>query len=207
MPPTRSMPLRASKSPFKAPGRKSMFSRASGFTINGGTFNISASQPLDSPSLPNRLSRYVEHLEARLAELEDWVDMTTLAELYSYGSISQINLSIENDPHDQPGYGDKTGAPGLPCEDRKDRMDYSGSMSTISSQGTSNSRGSCIAHCHGGFHSHLPATSMSTIPDNAVATAVRDACPICRSSCAERLQAEDTAVVVDGSDKIGTLQL
>ncbi|KAJ6467048.1 hypothetical protein DFH09DRAFT_1483716 [Mycena vulgaris] len=184
MPPTRSMPLRASKSPFKAPGRKSMFSRASGFTINGGTFNISASQPLDSPSLPNRLSRYVEHLEARLAELEDW------------RTIPTTNQD-----------GDKTGAPGLPCEDRKDRMDYSGSMSTISSQGTSNSRGSCIAHCHGGFHSHLPATSMSTIPDNAVATAVRDACPICRSSCAERLQAEDTAVVVDGSDKIGTLQL
>ncbi|KAJ6491856.1 hypothetical protein DFH09DRAFT_1338394 [Mycena vulgaris] len=81
MPPARSRRLRGSASPFNAPGGTSMFSRASGFTINGGTFNISASQPLDPPSLQNRLSRYVHHLEGRLAELEDLVDMTTLAEL------------------------------------------------------------------------------------------------------------------------------
>ncbi|KAJ6474740.1 hypothetical protein DFH09DRAFT_1109459 [Mycena vulgaris] len=120
------------------------------FTIHGGTFNISGSQPLDPPSLPNRLSRYVEHLEARLAELEDL-----------------INLSMENNPNSQLGHGDETGVPELVCEGPKDGMDYSGSMATIPSQGPSNSHGSCIAECQGGFHSRIPALSMSTIPDSA----------------------------------------
>ncbi|KAJ6469093.1 hypothetical protein DFH09DRAFT_1479477 [Mycena vulgaris] len=90
MPPTRSARLRDSAPPFNVPGRKSMFSRARGLTINGGTFN---SQPIEPPSLPNRLSRYVEHREARLAELEDL-----------------INVSMEKNPYNQPVYGDETGA-------------------------------------------------------------------------------------------------
>ncbi|KAJ6539773.1 hypothetical protein DFH09DRAFT_1090098 [Mycena vulgaris] len=160
MPLTRSARLRGSAAPFTVLGRKSMFSRARGFTINGGTFNISGSQPLEHPSLPNRLSHYVEHLEARLAELEDL-----------------INLSTENNPNDQPAYGDETGAPELVRESCKDVMDHSGSMPANSSQG-------------------------------GVETAVRDACPIYRSGCVERLQAEDTAVLLDGSDiSIGTIQL
>ncbi|KAJ6491858.1 hypothetical protein DFH09DRAFT_1290994 [Mycena vulgaris] len=193
MPPTRSARRRDSASPFNAPGRTSMFSRARGVTINGGTFIISGSQPLDHPSLPNRLSRYVEHLEARLALLEDL-----------------INLSMENNPNDQPAYGDETGAPELVRESRKDVEDHSGSMPANSSQDPSNSRGSCIAECHGGFHLCLSAPSVSTITASAgaVETAVRDAGPIRRSSCAERLQVKDTAVVLDGCDiSIGTIQL
>ncbi|KAJ6491862.1 hypothetical protein DFH09DRAFT_1453134 [Mycena vulgaris] len=48
MPSTRSARLRDSAPPFNAPGRKSMFYRACGFTINGGTFNI-GSQTRDTP--------------------------------------------------------------------------------------------------------------------------------------------------------------
>ncbi|KAJ6539771.1 hypothetical protein DFH09DRAFT_1090095 [Mycena vulgaris] len=121
-----------------------------GFTIDGGTFNISDSQPLDPPTLPNRLSRYVKHLEARLAELEDL-----------------INLSMENNSNDQPAYGDETGAPELVRESRKDAMDHSGSMPTDSSQGTNNIRGHCRAQGLGGFHSYLPTPPVSIIPDRA----------------------------------------
>ncbi|KAJ6474732.1 hypothetical protein DFH09DRAFT_1379928 [Mycena vulgaris] len=65
MPSTRSARLRDSATPFNA-----LFYRARRFTINGGTFNI-GSQPRDTPSLLNRISRYIEHFEVRLAELED----------------------------------------------------------------------------------------------------------------------------------------
>ncbi|KAJ6491874.1 hypothetical protein DFH09DRAFT_1453141 [Mycena vulgaris] len=149
MPPTRSVRRRSSASSFTAPGRKSMFSHASGFTIDGGTFNISGSQPLDPPTLPNRPWRYVKHLETRVAKLEDL-----------------INLSIENNSNDQPAYGDETGAPDL-VRESKDAMDHSGSMPADSSQGTNNSRGRCRAQGLGGFHSYLPTPSVSIIPDRA----------------------------------------
>ncbi|KAJ6469081.1 hypothetical protein DFH09DRAFT_1111292 [Mycena vulgaris] len=103
MPPIRSARLRDSASLFHAPGRKSI-----------------SLVPADSRSTVNRISRYIEHFEVRLAELEDLVDMTTLPSVYSYGSMSQINLSTENNPNNQPAYGDRTGATESPCEGSKD---------------------------------------------------------------------------------------
>ncbi|KAJ6469088.1 hypothetical protein DFH09DRAFT_1111300 [Mycena vulgaris] len=212
MPPTRSRRLRDAPSPFNGPGGKSMFSRASGFTINGGTFNISASQPLDPPSLPNHLSRYVEHLEGRLTELEDLVDMGRLIWLSfcSYGSISQINLSMESNASSQPAYD---GAPQLVCEGRKDAMDHIGLMPANFSQAIVVVVVSPSAKV---ASTHAPPRRLCqlllTVPVNChifrsgpwltiqgAATAVRDACPICRSSFAERVQTQDTVVSLDGS--------
>ncbi|KAJ6474736.1 hypothetical protein DFH09DRAFT_461068 [Mycena vulgaris] len=143
----------------------SMFSHASGFTINGGTFNINLQQP---PSVifssPNSLSwgggpdwaGYIAHLEARLAALEAVVD------------LNPRNPSMEDipNPYNQPEYGDHVwstefSSRDMAAMDRRDVVDVSGDRSGHTASDVSYS-----CSCSGcSFDSRLPERSMFQTED------------------------------------------
>ncbi|KAJ6474726.1 hypothetical protein DFH09DRAFT_1109447 [Mycena vulgaris] len=152
-------------------GGNSMFSHASGFTINGGTFNFNPQQPppviLSPPCGPQNSpawgggpdwAGYIAHLEARLAALEAVVDLNPVD---SHGS--QRNQSMENipNPYDQPECGDhgwptKFSSRGMAAMDHRDVVDVSGDWS-----GHTDSDASDRFGCSGcSFDSRLPERSV-----------------------------------------------
>ncbi|KAJ6561375.1 hypothetical protein DFH09DRAFT_1364372 [Mycena vulgaris] len=166
----------------------SMFSHASGFTINGGTFNINAQQPppviLSPPNSPSwsggpDWAGYIAHLEARLAALEAVVD------------LNPRNQSMEDIPNrdNQPEYGDplwstEFGSRDMDAMDHRDVADVSGDWS---GHNTSDASYSCS--CSGcSFDSRLPERSVCQTED--IPEDMRDD----GATGVERLQPEPTAV-------------
>ncbi|KAJ6539770.1 hypothetical protein DFH09DRAFT_1323330 [Mycena vulgaris] len=187
MPPTRSSRFHGSAPPKILEGN-SMLSHASGFTINGGTFNINFQQspsailsPPNSPSWSGGpdWAGYIAHLEARLAALEAVVD------------LNPRNPSMEDisNPYNQAEYGDHVrstefNSRDMGAMDRGDVVDVSGDWSghTTSDAGYRSSCGGCS------FDSHLPERSVSQTED--VPEDMRDA----GATGVERLQPGPAAV-------------
>ncbi|KAJ6474731.1 hypothetical protein DFH09DRAFT_1472251 [Mycena vulgaris] len=141
MPPTRCPRFHGSAPPSMLEGN-SMFSHASGFTINGGTFNINHQQPppviLSPPNSPSwsggpDWAGYIAHLEARLAALEAVVNLSPVD---SHGS--QRNQSMEDipNPDNQPECGDHVRSTefGSRDMDARDVVNVSGDCSGIPPQ-------------------------------------------------------------------------
>ncbi|KAJ6474717.1 hypothetical protein DFH09DRAFT_1343056 [Mycena vulgaris] len=120
MPPPRSSRFHGSAPPNMLEGN-SMFSHASGFTINGGIFNINPQQAppviLSPPNSPlwsggPDWAGYIAHLKARLAALEAVVD------------LNPRNQSMEDipNPDNQAEYRDHVWSTGFSSRDM-DAMD------------------------------------------------------------------------------------
>ncbi|KAJ6491855.1 hypothetical protein DFH09DRAFT_1338393 [Mycena vulgaris] len=163
MPPPRSSRFNGSAPPNILEGN-SMFSHASGFTINGGTFNINFQQsppgilsppcgPQNSPSWGggSDWAGYIAHLEARLAALE----------------AGESEPSMENifNPYNQPEYGDHVwstefSSRDMDVTDRRDVGDVSGDWSGY----TASDASSCS--CSGcSFDSRRPERSVLQTED------------------------------------------
>ncbi|KAJ6539786.1 hypothetical protein DFH09DRAFT_1368635 [Mycena vulgaris] len=187
MPPTRSSRFHGSAPPNML-GGNSMFSHASGVTINGGTFNINPQQPppviLSPPNSPSwggdhDLAGYIVHLEARLAALEAVVD------------LNHRNPSMEDIPnaYNQPEYGDHVWSTeftsrNMAAMDHRDVVDVSGDWS-----GHTASDASYRCSCSGcSFDSRLPERSVFETGDTP--GDMRDA----GATGVERLQAGPAAV-------------
>ncbi|KAJ6491864.1 hypothetical protein DFH09DRAFT_1338402 [Mycena vulgaris] len=164
MPPPRSSRFHGSAPPNMLEGN-SMFSHASGFTINGGTFNINPQQappvilfPPNSPlwSGGPDWAGYIAHLEARLAALEAVVD------------LNHRNSPVEDIPNhnNQPEYGDHVwstefGSRDMDAMDSRDVVDVSGDRS-----GHTASDASYSCSCSGcSFDSHRPERSVCQTED------------------------------------------
>ncbi|KAJ6469082.1 hypothetical protein DFH09DRAFT_1479461 [Mycena vulgaris] len=164
MPPLRSSYVHGSAPPNMLE-ENSMFSHASGFTINGGTFNISSQQPppviLSPPNSPSwrggpDWAGYIAHLEARLAALEAVVD------------LNPRNPSMEDipNPDNQPEYGDQVwsaefNSRDMDAMDRRDAVDVIGDQS-----GHTASDASDRCSCSGcSFDSRLPERSVGQTED------------------------------------------
>ncbi|KAJ6491873.1 hypothetical protein DFH09DRAFT_1338408 [Mycena vulgaris] len=166
MPPTGCPRFHGSTPPNMLEGN-SMFSHASGFTINGCTFNINPQQPppviLSPPNSPSwgggsDWAGYIAHLEARLAALEAVVNLNPRAP------------AMENifNPYNQPEYGDHVRATEFNSRDM-DAMDC-GDVVTVDVSGdwlghtTSDASDRCS--CSGcSFDSCLPKRSMVQTED------------------------------------------
>ncbi|KAJ6491861.1 hypothetical protein DFH09DRAFT_1377186 [Mycena vulgaris] len=189
MPPTRSSRFHGSAPPNMLEGN-SIFSHASGFTINGGTFNINPQQPppviLSPPNSPSwgggsDWAGYIAHLEARLAALEAVVN------------LNPRTPAMEDifNPYNQPEYGDHVRATEFNSRDM-DAMDR-GDVVTVDVSGdwlghtTSDASDRCS--CSGcSFDSCLPKRSMVQTED--VPEDMRDA----GAAGVGRLQPEPAAV-------------
>ncbi|KAJ6491849.1 hypothetical protein DFH09DRAFT_1453108 [Mycena vulgaris] len=164
MPPTRSSRFHGSAPPNMLEVN-SMFSHASGFTINGGTFNINPPQapplilsPANSPSWAGGpdWAGYIAHLEARLAALEAVVN------------LNPRTPAMENifNPYNQPEYGDHVwstefSSRDMDVTDRRDVGDVSGDWSGHAASDVSYS-----CSCSGcSFDSRLPERSVCQTED------------------------------------------